>query len=247
MLQTFLEKGFIHINNALDSSEVKKWNSNITSLYKSKLYDIDNSVGNVAFEKLLTFFPTDTKDLIAHPSIALYLKNILGKQCQLRSIRAHVNPDKYLQEWHMDFYDYWNQNRQAESTLFSHCTCVNTTFYFTDNTPETGRLRFLKDFHEKPIPENIFKYSGYTDDRENPFQKWCDDQNHVDLFPMAGDAIIFFSHIPHQGAKYDNAFRSNIVLHYQQNPMHPDVKFVSDPQYTIEQLGFAGTFPFKSD
>ena len=49
----------------------------------------------------------------------------------------------------MDFYDYWDQEKQSKSILYSHCTCINTTFYLTDNTSETGRLRFLKDFNNK--------------------------------------------------------------------------------------------------
>ena len=66
---------------------------------------------------------------------------------------------------------------------------------------------------------------------------------------MAGDVIVFFSHIPHQGAKLvqdaEHSPRSNIVLHYQQNPMFPDINFVCDPQFTLDQLGYADTFPFK--
>ena len=85
--------------------------------------------------------------------------------------------------------------------------------------------------------------------RKNLFQTWCDSQKYIDLYPMAGDVIVFFCHIPHQGAKLvqdaEHSPRSNIVLHYQQNPMFPDINFVSDPQFTLDQLGYAGTFPFK--
>ena len=38
--------------------------------------------------------------------------------------------------------------------------------------------------------------------------------------------------------------RANIVLHYQQNPMFPGISFVSDSQFTLETLGYRGTFPF---
>ena len=72
--------------------------------------------------------------------------------------------------------------------------------------------------------------------------------NYVDLHPMAGDAVIFYSHIPHQGAKIGsddpNQPRANIVLHYQQNPMFLGIRFVSNPQFTLDQLGYAGTFLF---
>ena len=44
---------------------------------------------------------------------------------------------------------------------------------------------------------------------------------------MAGDAVVFFGHIPHQGAKFGDdpadAVRANLVLHYPQNPMYPGI------------------------
>ena len=173
----------------------------------------------------------------------------MGKQCQLRSLRAHINPRTYLQEWHMDFYDYWYQQESSKANVPLKGLCMNTTFYLTDNTPEKGRLRFLTEFLDKPTPENLRTHAHYTDDRKNLFQTWCDSQKYIDLYPMAGDVIVFFSHIPHQGAKLvqdaEHSPRSNIVLHYQQNPMFPDINFVSDPQFTLDQLGYAGTFPFK--
>jgi hypothetical protein len=172
----------------------------------------------------------------------------MGKQCQLRSFRAHINPREYLQEWHMDFYDYWDQEEKSEAQKPAIALCMNTTLYLTDNTPETGRLTFIKEFFSKPIPDEMRKHWGYTDDRTNPFQVWCDEQPHVDLYPSAGDMVLFYSHVPHQGAKTGadapGQHRANIVLHYQQNPMFPGIKFVSNPQFTLDQLGYAGTFPF---
>lgn len=240
--------GFLVVKNALDSETVEKWRSKLYDLYDKKAYEIHNSVGNVAFDKLLQFEPEMAKALIGHESAAPYLKAILGKQCQLRSLRAHVNPSEYLQEWHMDFYDYWYQEEKAEAQKPAIGLCMNTTFYLTDNTPEQGRLRFIKEFFKKPIPDEMRQHWGYTDDRTNPFQVWCDEQPHVDLHPDAGDMVLFYSHVPHQGAKTGadapGQHRANIVLHYQQNPMFPGIKFVSNPQFTLDQLGYAGTFPF---
>jgi hypothetical protein len=221
-------------------------------LYDKGAYEIDNCVGNVAFEKLLALRPELSRGLIAHPSVEPYLKAVLGKQCQLRSFRAHLNPREYLQEWHMDFYDYWCQEEKAETSHPVIGLCMNTTFYLTDNTPEQGRLRFLKNFFTQAVPEEIRKHTrGSVDDRTNPFQVWCDEQEHADLYPLAGDAVVFYSHIPHQGCKIGpdapGLTRANVVLHYQQNPMFPGIRFVSDPQFALEQLGYEGTFPFASN
>ena len=242
------QHGFLLIRNALSTSLVSIWQEILYSLYQEERYEIDNSVGNVAFEKLLEIEPKKSKELIGHNSVAPYLKSILGKQCQLRSLRAHMNRRSYLQEWHMDFYDYWYQEERAESKQPVIGLCMNTTFYLTDNPPQKGRLRFLSDFFSKSIPPDVRPHTHYTDDRKNPFQVWCDDQLYVDLHPMAGDAVIFYSHIPHQGAKIGsddpNQPRANIVLHYQQNPMFLGIRFVSNPQFTLDQLGYAGTFSF---
>jgi ectoine hydroxylase-related dioxygenase (phytanoyl-CoA dioxygenase family) len=240
--------GFVLIRHALDRDTVNAWKTILYDLFERKQYEISNGVGNVAFEKLLLHQPEQTRALIAHPSTAPFLKAVMGKQCQLRSVRAHVNPGEYTQEWHMDFYDYYYQVEKAEAQQPLFGLCMNATFYLTDNTPDRGRLTFLKGYGEKPAPDELRPFLRYTEDRNDPFQRWCDEQEHVDLYPLAGDAVVFLSHIPHQGAKTgpdpEGDMRANIVLHYQQNPMFPGIRFVSNPQFTLEMLGYAGTFPF---
>jgi len=240
--------GFLLIPQALDKATVNEWKKILYGMYERDEYEIKNGVGNVAFEKLLALQPDLAKALLGHPSVAPYLKTVLGKQCQLRSLRAHVNPSDYTQEWHMDFYDYYYQPEKSEAESPAVSLCMNTTFYLTDNTPERGRLTFVKGYMDKPVPEALRPFLRYTEDRNDPFQRWCDEQELVHLYPMAGDAVIFYSHIPHQGAKYGqdpaDDLRANIVLHYQQNPMYPGIRFVSDPQFTLNTLGYKGTFPF---
>ncbi|MCB0064183.1 MAG: phytanoyl-CoA dioxygenase family protein [Caldilineaceae bacterium] len=242
------QDGFLLIRNALDPATVAQWKAVLYDLYANEQYEISNGVGNVAFEKLLALQPDRAKALVAHPSTSPYLKAILGQQCQLRSLRAHVNPGAYLQEWHMDFYDYYYQVEKAGAAQPVVGLCMTVTFYLPDNTPEHGRLTFVKGYLDEPVPEELRPNLRYTEDRADPFQRWCDEQAHVDLHPMAGDAVVFFSHIPHQGAKFgidpEGQMRANIVLHYQQNPMFPGIRFVSDPQFTLETLGYRGTFPF---
>ena len=240
--------GFLLIPQALDLAVVEQWKKVLYDLYAQKRYEISNGVGNVAFDKLLQIEPEMAKALIGHPSTSPYLRAILGKQCQLRSLRAHVNPGAYTQEWHMDFYDYYYQAEKAAAEQPSIALCMNATFYLTDNTPDHGRLTFVKGYLDKPVPDYLRPNLRYTEDRNDPFQRWCDEQSRADLHPMAGDAVVFFSHVPHQGAKFgidpDGQMRANIVLHYQQNPMFPGIKFVSDSQFTLETLGYRGTFPF---
>ena len=246
---TDLERdGFLLVPGALDDESVAWWKATLYDLHRRGLNEIDNSVGNVAFESLLKLAPEHSRLLVGHPSVAPYLKAILGKQCQLRSLRAHMNPRAYLQEWHMDFGDYQYQERKSEAGRPLRALCMNSTFYLTDNTPERGRLTFLTGYVDRSLPEEILPYVRYTNIRTDRFQVWCDEQPQAHLYPMAGDAVVFFSHIPHQGAKFgddpEDDIRANLVLHYQQNPMYPGIRFVSTPDLTLEALGYAGTFPF---
>ena len=240
--------GFLLVPGALDGETVAAWKRTLYELHRRGLNEIDNSVGNVAFESLLRLEPERSRRLIGHPSVAPYLKAMLGKQCQLRSLRAHLNPRAYRQEWHMDFADYHYQERHAEAGRPLRALCMNSTFYLTENTPARGRLTFLRNYVDRPLPEKLLPHVRYTDDRSNPFQTWCDEQPQEHLYPQAGDAIVFFSHIPHQGVKFgddpEDDIRANLVLHYQQNPMYPGIRFVSSPDLTLDALGYAGTFPF---
>ena len=140
----FLRKnGFVIVKKGLNKDRVSMWKEKIYSNYNNQKYEIKNTVGNVAFEKLLELEPHLSRELIGHKSIAPYLKYFLGKQCQLRSLRAHINPGPYLQEWHMDFYDYWYQQESSKANVPLKGLCMTTTFYLTDNIPEKGRLRFF--------------------------------------------------------------------------------------------------------
>ncbi len=250
-LEQLNRDGFILIPNALPPERVEQWKAVLYALYDRGAYEISNGVGNVAFEKLLALEPQLSGELIGHESVAPYLHAVMGKQCQLRSLRAHVNPAEYLQEWHMDFSDYYYQVEKSESQNPTRGLCLNSTFYLTDNTPDRARLTFVKNYFDRPVPEDLIPFLRYTEDRNDPFQSWCDQQDLAHLYPMAGDAVVFYSHIPHQGAKMgpdpEGEIRANIVLHYQQNPMFPGIKFVSNPQFTLDTLGYEGTFPFTED
>ena len=217
------QRGFLLVKNALSTDLITTWQQILYSLYQEEKHKIDNSVGNVEFEKLLELEPEMSRDSIALDSVASYLKSVLSKQCQLRSLRAHLNPRAYLQEWHMDFCDYWYQKERAESEHPLIGLCMNATFYLTDNLPQKERLCFLSVFLSKSIPSDIRPHAYYTDDRTNPFPAWCDVQAHVDLHPIVGDAVVFYSHIPRQetktGSDDPEQPRANVILHYQHNPI----------------------------
>jgi hypothetical protein len=225
--------GFVLIEGALSPEETEQCRVRLNRARGLGWQEGLNEVGNMWFDHLLEQDPNVFRPLIAHPSVRPYLEALMGPQCQVRSLRAHINPGPYLQEWHMDFYGYWSQ---PQARLALRGVGVNSTFYFQDNGPGVAHLKFVKNGHraEPPglRPELVRGYGM------NEFRAWCDAQEHAVLYPKAGDCVIFYSHIPHQGAKEQEQIeRSNVVVHYQCTPMYEGIWHVSRP------MGYEGTFP----
>ena len=225
--------GFLVVEAALSSDEVRQVRTRVNHARKMGWEEGLNAVGNMWFDSLLDREPETFAPLVGHPKIRPYLQGMMGPQCQLRSYRAHINPGAYLQEWHMDFYGYWEEKRKASQyRMATPPVGVNTTYYLQDHNPGDGHLKFIKQGHLAEPP--------HLHPMDRPaFEQWCEEQEHIILYPKAGDCVVFLSHIPHQGAKErDDMDRSNVVCHYQCTPMHEGAWFVS------RSRGYAGTFPF---
>lgn len=225
--------GYLLIPGALAAEELERVRTRLEYGREQGWEEGLNAVGNMWFDHLLEQDPETFRPLIAHPSVRPYLEALMGPQCQVRSLRAHINPGPYVQEWHMDFYGYWQQPR---ARLTTPGVGVNTTFYLQDNGPEVAYLQFVHRGHlSEPPGLDRSNFKGFE---TNEFRDWCAAQEHDVLYPKAGDCVLFYSHIPHQGAKLvDELERSNVVCHYQATPMYDGIWHVSRP------MGYAGTFP----
>lgn len=225
--------GFVLVEGALTPEETAHIRNRIHHAREMGWEEGLNEVGNMWFDTLLDREPASFGPLVGHSGVRPVLESLMGRQCQLRSFRAHINPGPYVQEWHLDFYGYWQARREAEAHPLAVPPCsINTTYYFQDNTPGEGHLKFIKNGHRIEPPHL------YPMDREK-FEAWCEAQDYILLHPKAGDVVIFYSHMPHQGAKErDDMERSNVVCHYQVNPMYEGIWYVSSPR------PFEGSFPF---
>jgi hypothetical protein len=232
-LDQFERDGFLLISGALSPAEVERTRLRLNHAREQGWQEGLNAVGNMWFDRLLEQDPETFTPLIAPPSLRPHLEALMGPQCQLRSFRAHINPGPYLQEWHMDFYGYWQQPARR---LALRGVGVNTTFYLQDNGPELAHLKFVKNGHlTEPPGLDRSHFHGYE---MNAFRDWCERQEHAVLYPRAGDCVLFYSHVPHQGAKFvPEMERSNVVCHYQVNPMYEGIWHVS------RAIGYEGTFP----
>lgn len=234
-LEHLEEKGYVLISGALSPEETERCRTAINDARTNGWEEGLNAVGNMWFDRLLEQMPGIFEPLVAHCSVRPHLEALLGRQCQLRSFRAHINPGPYLQEWHMDFYGYWHQPLEARYAVRG--TGINTTFYFQDNAPGVAHLTYVKNGHRIQPPEHLFHDNGWPRG-EDVFNEWCNAQEQETIYPQAGDVVLFFSHIPHQGAKEDPTVeRSNVVCHYQGNPLFQGIAHVSAPR------PFDGSFP----
>ena len=164
------QDGFLLIEGALCPNEITQIRQRIEHARAMGWEEGLNEVGNMWFDSLLDREPDNFGPLVGH---------------------HNVRP--YLQEWHMDFYGYWEEKSlAARSRLAVPPAGVNTTFYFQDNDPGEGHLKFIKNGHLTEPPHLFPKPM----DRPK-FEAWCEAQEHVALYPKAGDCVIFLSHIPH--------------------------------------------------
>ena len=224
-LEALEQSGYVLIPGALSAEEVELCRTSLNQARANGWEEGLDQFGNMWFDSLLDRMPTVFGPLVAHPSVRPHLEALLGPQCQLRSLRGHINPGPYEQEWHMDFYGYWRQPLTARYAVRG--TGINTTFYFQDNGPGVARLTYVKQGHRIQAPEEVVRPSGFSRS-EAAFNAWCESLEHETIYPKAGDCVLFFSHIPHQGAKEDPTVeRSNIVCHYQNNPFYEGIAHVS--------------------
>ncbi|MBA2481746.1 MAG: phytanoyl-CoA dioxygenase family protein [Planctomycetes bacterium] len=225
--------GFALVRQALSAEETGLIRARIMNAREQGWQDGLNDEGNMWFDGLLEREPETFSQVVGHRSVRPYLEGMLGRQCQLRSLRAHINPGVYRQTWHMDFLGYWHERKaNASCRLAVQPVGLNTTFYFDDNLPGRSGLSFIPGSHLTQPP--------HTDPHDwNALHEWAEGQPTVDLHPGAGDCVIFYSHIVHHGTKQDASMqRSNIVCHYQGCPMYDGIWHVAAPG------GFAGSFPF---
>ena len=227
------EHGFAVVRNALGMKTIGVVQQAIDDARANQWEDGLNAVGNMWFDSLLARMPDVFEPLVGHPSVEPYLRALMGAQCQLRSLRCYVTPGPYTQEWHFDFGGYWEEVRKASrSRLGVAPVGINVSFYLQDNVPGEGRLEFIRDSHRAEPPHS-------SPMQRMAFNEWCRTQEHVAVHPRAGDAVLFYSHMPHRGLKErDDMKRAVVVCHYQLTPMHDGVTHLTEP------LRRPGLFPF---
>ncbi|MFM7319935.1 MAG: phytanoyl-CoA dioxygenase family protein [Armatimonadota bacterium] len=237
-LNVLERQGWVLLSGALTPEETERCRLALNQARANGWEEGLNHVGNMWFDSLLDRMPETFAPLVGHPSVRPYLKALYGRQCQLRSLRGHINPGPYDQEWHLDFYGYWQQDDAAPYA--SRGTGINTTFYFQDNGPGIAKLTYVKGGHRIAPPRELTRGGGWSVSEES-FNAWYDAQEHEIVYPKAGDCVVFFSHIPHKGSKDDDSVeRSNVVCHYQNNPFYGGIPHVS-------RLQREGVFPIGQD
>ena len=82
------QDGFILIEGALSPEETEHIRQRINYAREMGWEEGLNAVGNMWFDTLLDREPETYAPLVGHPNIRPYLEGMMGKQCQLRSLRG---------------------------------------------------------------------------------------------------------------------------------------------------------------
>ena len=219
------EDGFILVENALTPEETEHVRQRINHARAMGWEEGLNAVGNMWFDSLLDREPETYAPLVGHPSIRPILEGMMGRQCQLRSFRAHINPGPYLQEWHLDFYGYWaGEARDRPRPLRRPAGRHQHHLLLPGQRP---RPRAPQVHQKRPTRSSRPTSTPWTAPNSRPGAK---PRSTSSSTPKPADCIVFINHIPHQGAKHqDHIERSNVVCHYQVTPMYEGIWHVSTP------------------
>jgi hypothetical protein len=161
--------------------------------------------GNHGYNNLLDKDPVFS-ELVRHPSVDGILTRLLGAGYAFYRIGGLRTVVAYAQPWHWDdvrWIAYCTQpadQRPAEPPPVA----AHTTFYLDALTPETGFLKVPPGAHRRieALTAPVFR----PDDDQEPFGP------EVKLYPGAGDAIVFISHLPHRGVNFKPDMQRRLVV-----------------------------------
>jgi len=218
LLRQLDRDGLLVLKGALDEKAINQFDTEIKEASEKGWASGRDASGNVWYDDFLARRKEVFEPLLYHPRWVRLLTALVGDQLQVRDMRIHENPGSYTQGWHMDFFGYWGQQRVTRRHRYGvNAIAFNVACYLQDNNVGEAQLAFVKNGHLIE-PPYLFPW-------EFPkFAEWCEASEKIVINARAGDCVLFYSHIPHQGRKFvDNKYRSNIVIHYQANPMHSNI------------------------
>ena len=85
-------EGFVTIHGALGPDQTEEVRTHINAAREKGWQDGLNEVGNMWFDSLLDRELEVFGPLVGHERVRPVLEGLMGRQCQLRSFRAHINP-----------------------------------------------------------------------------------------------------------------------------------------------------------
>ena len=175
------QEGFVLIEGALSPEETENIRQRINYAREQGWEEGLNAVGNMWFDTLLDREPDTYESLVGHSSVRPYLEGLMGKQCQLRSLRAHINPRSLSPRVAHGFLRLLAGTAVCRGTSICDGTLSGLTRHtiFRIMPPGEGHLKFIKGGHLSEPPHL------YPLDRPK-FEAWCEAQEHVILYPKGG-------------------------------------------------------------
>jgi ectoine hydroxylase len=144
-INSFKELGYVFIENAFDSGEVKKMNDELPRLYNLDREEIQKEKDGKAIRTVFAAhkFSDIYSDLSRHPRIVKPAMQLLGGDLYIHQFKINAKEafDGDLWQWHQDYGTWKNDDEMPEGLA------LNVGLFLDDVTQFNGPLNFIPKSH----------------------------------------------------------------------------------------------------
>ena len=231
-INSFKELGYVFIENAFDSGEVKKMNDELPRLYNLDREEIQKEKDGKAIRTVFAAhkFSDNYSDLSRHPRIVKPAMQLLGGDLYIHQFKINAKEafDGDLWQWHQDFGTWKNDDEMPEGLA------LNVGLFLDDVTQFNGPLNFIPKSHRDGYIEanhdtTTTSYPLWTINNET-ISKLVKEGGIVAPQGKAGSMILFDSTLVH-GSPSNMSPWNRTIVYISLNRTSNYIRNFSRPEY----------------